>query len=60
MNMMHCAAMNNHTDIVEYIVNDLQMGELDKEDIVRKKYYSFLYIIKRTTGIPISGPMLKK
>uniref|UniRef100_A0A671RS98 Ankyrin repeat and death domain containing 1B n=1 Tax=Sinocyclocheilus anshuiensis TaxID=1608454 RepID=A0A671RS98_9TELE len=32
LNMMHCAAMNNHTDIVEYIVDDLQMGELDKED----------------------------
>ncbi|XP_056089341.1 ankyrin repeat and death domain-containing protein 1B isoform X4 [Rhinichthys klamathensis goyatoka] len=32
LNMMHCAAMNNHTDIVEYIVDDLQMGELDKEE----------------------------
>ncbi|XP_058631918.1 ankyrin repeat and death domain-containing protein 1B isoform X2 [Onychostoma macrolepis] len=32
LNMMHCAAMNNHTDIVAYIVDDLQMGELDKED----------------------------
>ncbi|XP_062873697.1 ankyrin repeat and death domain-containing protein 1B [Trichomycterus rosablanca] len=32
MNMMHCAAVNDHTDIVEYIVNDLQMKELDKED----------------------------
>ncbi|TRY64545.1 hypothetical protein DNTS_022663 [Danionella cerebrum] len=32
LNMMHCAAMNNHTDIVAYIFDDLQMGELDKED----------------------------
>lgn len=31
---MHCAAINNHTDIIEYIVNDLQMKELDKEDNV--------------------------
>lgn len=31
---MHCAAMNNHTDIIEYIINDLQMKELDKEDNV--------------------------
>lgn len=35
--MMHCAAMNNHTDIVEYIVDDLQMRELDKEEQVRKQ-----------------------
>lgn len=41
--MMHCAAMNNHTDVVEYIVNDLQMGELDKEDIVRKCIILTLY-----------------
>lgn len=34
LNIMHCAAMNNHTDIIEYIVNDLQMKELDKEDNV--------------------------
>ncbi|KAM6964846.1 uncharacterized protein ankdd1b [Aplochiton taeniatus] len=32
LNIMHCAAINNHTDIVEYIVDDLQMKELDKED----------------------------
>uniref|UniRef100_H3DD98 Ankyrin repeat and death domain containing 1B n=1 Tax=Tetraodon nigroviridis TaxID=99883 RepID=H3DD98_TETNG len=31
-NIMHCAAINNHTDIIEYIINDLQMKELDKED----------------------------
>lgn len=31
---MHCAAINNHTDIVEYIIEDLQMKELDKEDLV--------------------------
>lgn len=36
---MHCAATNNHTDIVEYIVNDLQMKELDREDKV------FAYLI---------------
>ncbi|XP_038560445.1 ankyrin repeat and death domain-containing protein 1B-like [Micropterus salmoides] len=32
LNIMHCAAINNHTEIVEYIVNDLQMKELDKDD----------------------------
>lgn len=32
LNILHCAAINNHTEIVEYIVNDLQMKELDKED----------------------------
>ncbi|XP_061906883.1 ankyrin repeat and death domain-containing protein 1A-like isoform X5 [Entelurus aequoreus] len=32
LNIMHCAAVNNHTDIVEYIVNDLQMKELEKDD----------------------------
>ncbi|XP_040012311.1 ankyrin repeat and death domain-containing protein 1B [Xiphias gladius] len=31
-NIMHCAAINNHTEIVEYIINDLQMKELDKDD----------------------------
>ena len=31
---MHCAAINNHTDIVEYIVKDLQMKELDRRDQV--------------------------
>lgn len=31
---MHCAAINNHNDIVEYIINDLQMKELDKDDKV--------------------------
>ncbi len=31
---MHCAALNNHTEIVEYIINDLQMKELDKDDKV--------------------------
>lgn len=31
---MHCAAINNHTEIVEYIINDLQMKELDKDDQV--------------------------
>lgn len=34
LNILHCAAINNHTEIVEYIVNDLQMKELDKEDKV--------------------------
>lgn len=33
-NIMHCAAINNHTDILEYIVDDLQMKELDKDDQV--------------------------
>lgn len=42
MNMMHCAAVNDHTDIVEYIVNDLQMKELDKEDHVGHDHV-FLY-----------------
>ena len=32
---MHCAAINNHTEIVEYIINDLQMKELDKDDQVK-------------------------
>ncbi|XP_053466139.1 ankyrin repeat and death domain-containing protein 1B [Ictalurus furcatus] len=32
MNIMHCAAVNDHTDIIAYIVDDLQMRELDKED----------------------------
>ncbi|XP_068615407.1 ankyrin repeat and death domain-containing protein 1B-like [Brachionichthys hirsutus] len=33
LNIMHCAAINNHTDIAEYIIEDLQMKELDKEDM---------------------------
>ena len=33
-NIMHCAAINNHTEILEYIVDDLQMKELDKDDQV--------------------------
>ncbi|KAM8761185.1 ankyrin repeat and death domain-containing protein 1A [Acanthopagrus schlegelii] len=33
LNILHCAAINNHTDILEYIVNDLQMKELDKHDL---------------------------
>uniref|UniRef100_A0A3B3YXC9 Death domain-containing protein n=1 Tax=Poecilia mexicana TaxID=48701 RepID=A0A3B3YXC9_9TELE len=32
LNIMHCAAINNHTEIVEYIINDMQMKELNKED----------------------------
>ncbi|XP_077601127.1 ankyrin repeat and death domain-containing protein 1A-like [Stigmatopora nigra] len=32
LNILHCAAINNHTAIVDYIVNDLQMKELDKDD----------------------------
>ncbi|XP_072244169.1 ankyrin repeat and death domain-containing protein 1A [Leuresthes tenuis] len=32
LNIMHCAAINNHTEIVEYIIDDLQMKELDKDD----------------------------
>lgn len=34
LNIMHCAAINNQTEIIEYIMNDLQMKELDKEDQV--------------------------
>lgn len=34
LNIMHCAAINNNTDIVEYIINDLQMKELHKDDQV--------------------------
>ncbi|CAL8248907.1 unnamed protein product [Merluccius merluccius] len=30
LNILHCAVINNHTEIVEYIVEDLQMKELDK------------------------------
>uniref|UniRef100_A0A3P9CDA4 Ankyrin repeat and death domain containing 1B n=1 Tax=Maylandia zebra TaxID=106582 RepID=A0A3P9CDA4_9CICH len=33
LNILHCAAINNHTEIVDYIVNDLQMKELDKDDL---------------------------
>lgn len=40
LNILHCAATNNHTDIVEYIVNDLQMKELDRED----KVYAYLIV----------------
>ncbi|XP_014897662.1 ankyrin repeat and death domain-containing protein 1B isoform X1 [Poecilia latipinna] len=32
LNIMQCAAINNHTEIVEYIINDMQMKELNKED----------------------------
>lgn len=39
MNILHCAALNNHSEIVDYIVNDLQMKELDREDKV------FTYLI---------------
>ncbi|CAL8346600.1 unnamed protein product [Lota lota] len=31
-NIIHCAAINNHTIILEYIIEDLQMKELDKMD----------------------------
>ena len=34
MNIMHCAAINNHTDIMTFIIYDLMMKELDKEDLV--------------------------
>lgn len=44
MNMMHCAAVNDHTDIVAYIVDDLQMKELDKEDHVW--HHVLLYYFK--------------
>ncbi|KAM4576696.1 ankyrin repeat and death domain-containing protein 1A [Odontesthes bonariensis] len=32
LNILHCAAINSHTEIVEYIIDDLQMKELDKDD----------------------------
>ncbi|XP_055017977.1 ankyrin repeat and death domain-containing protein 1B isoform X2 [Boleophthalmus pectinirostris] len=32
LNILHCATINNHTEIVEYIINDLIMKELDKGD----------------------------
>ncbi|KAJ3604709.1 hypothetical protein NHX12_029449 [Muraenolepis orangiensis] len=31
-NIFHCAAINNHTEILQYILEDLQMKELDKPD----------------------------
>lgn len=34
LNVMHCAAINNHTDIMAYIIDDLQMKELDKRNKV--------------------------
>lgn len=39
---MHCAAINNHTEIVEYIIDDLQMKELDKDDQVTNWMYNSL------------------
>uniref|UniRef100_A0A8K9UHF5 Ankyrin repeat and death domain containing 1B n=1 Tax=Oncorhynchus mykiss TaxID=8022 RepID=A0A8K9UHF5_ONCMY len=33
LTIMHCAAINNHTDIVTFIIYDLMMKELDKEDL---------------------------
>lgn len=35
MNIMHCAALNNNTAIVKYIIDDLQMKQLDKPDKVK-------------------------
>nr|XP_015827998.2 ankyrin repeat and death domain-containing protein 1B [Nothobranchius furzeri] len=32
LNILHCAAINDHSEIVEYIINDLQMRELDRDD----------------------------
>lgn len=58
LNIMHCAAINNHTEIVEYIVDDLQMKELDKEDQVwlfKKENYFFL---QRLRGIIKSFSLL--
>lgn len=31
---MHCAAINNQTEIIEHIISDLQLTELDKDDQV--------------------------
>lgn len=37
LNILHCAAINNHTHIVDYIVNDLQIkNDLDKDDEVAR------------------------
>lgn len=53
---MHCAAVNNHTDIIEYIINDLQMKELDKEDNVSIwLFFSFLSYFNCKTLTQIEG-----
>lgn len=39
-NIIHCAAINNHTDVVQYIVNDLQMKELDKKDLAGQRAFA--------------------
>ncbi|KAK1142132.1 ankyrin repeat and death domain-containing protein 1A-like isoform X1 [Acipenser oxyrinchus oxyrinchus] len=37
MNIMHCASLNNNTAIVKYIIDDLQMKQLDKPGKSNKK-----------------------
>ncbi|XP_056448350.1 ankyrin repeat and death domain-containing protein 1A isoform X2 [Gadus chalcogrammus] len=32
LNIIHCAAINNHSVVLQYIIEDLQMKELDKPD----------------------------
>ncbi|XP_039614352.1 ankyrin repeat and death domain-containing protein 1B isoform X2 [Polypterus senegalus] len=32
MNILHCAAINNHIKVFEYIIDDLQMKEMDVQD----------------------------
>lgn len=45
LNILHCAALNNHTEIVGYIVNDLIMKELDKDDQVFYKNHMFSFYL---------------
>lgn len=56
MNIMHCAAVNDHTDIIAYIVDDLQMRELDKEDHVWHHVLFFYFYTEAT----ISERLFKK
>ncbi|KAG2466478.1 AKD1B protein, partial [Polypterus senegalus] len=37
MNILHCAAINNHIKVFEYIIDDLQMKEMDVQDKSGKK-----------------------
>ena len=47
LNILHCAVINNHTEIVEYIVEDLQMKELDKMKAVY--FFFFFFLSKQST-----------
>ncbi|XP_028661525.1 ankyrin repeat and death domain-containing protein 1A [Erpetoichthys calabaricus] len=37
MNILHCAAINNHIEVFKYIIDDLQMKDLDAQDKSGKK-----------------------